>query len=684
MAAAMMAIALVALVTRIDVQDVDVHRFHRDTWWSWAATLSICATLAGRRRWPLRCLAVALLLMLPLELARHRDSVAFFALLIAVYSVAGYLPIRLAWRGIAMTVALHVALYARGTTIIGAARFVSPSFFVTAFVLGRLLHLGRARQDRAVEAAVERAAIAAETSHLKAADERLRMAHELHDVVAHSLSVIAVQAGIGVHLIDRKPTEAALALDAIRTTSRTTASELTRLVDVLRDGDSSHDDSAPTLLGIDALIEHIRSAGLTTAFTGSGDVSTVPMGVSSAAYRIVQEALTNVVRHAGRAVVSVTIHTRPEQVELCVEDNGRGLTPSIDAESVGGGHGLIGMQERAQMYGGSVRSGPRPGGGFRVQATLPFFSHSIPDNTPATAAVGPNEVQGLHEHRRNVPAWMWDAALALFMAVLVTVEVLVNNSSNSVGGFAPTHRWAWLPRIGCCLALVARRRYPSSSFVVIWVLSVVLATGGHKIGLIVFVMVIGLCTVVTYSTKPRAIAATIALYAAMAIMVRSKPPQVTATGATWISILFTAAAIAAYIIRRDRESRLRNLAEREDAADAQSRRTRLVMATERLRIADELSTIITRSIQTITEQAGTGSQMVEIDPVAARKALQEISAISRDSLNDVRRLLKRIRTENDPAYTPIVSPLSAPHGVGEISAERNASTMSVVSTGGVR
>jgi signal transduction histidine kinase len=652
-AASMVAIALVALVTRIDVQDADVHRFHQDTWWSWAVTIAVCATLVGRRRWPLRSLAVGLVLMLPLELARHRDSIAFFALVIALYSVATYLPLRSALRGVAMIAALYAALHVGGATVIIAAPLTGPVFFAIAFAFGRMLRLGHTRQERQVEAAIERAAAVAETADLRAADERLRLAQELHDVVAHSLSVIAVQAGIGVHLIDRQPAQAAQALDAIRTTSHTAAGELTRLVDILRDGGSPDGASAPTLADVTVLIEQLRTAGVSLTFTTDGDLDTVPAGVSLAAYRIVQEALTNVVRHAGRAQVTVTVRVSDDHIDLCVDDDGRGVTRALDPGSRDAGHGLIGMGERARMYGGDVRSGPRPGGGFRVRATLRHAANPTASEPATNSDLDSTIADIATPNRRRLPPWMWDVMLAILIAGVVALEIVA--AGPTVGPrYSPMHFWGWLLRLGCCVPLAVRRRYPTMSFAVIWVLSMALKIGGYQVGFVVFALALGLFTVGSYATPRRLGAAAIAIYAEMALTAASTPPELSAAAAVWICILFTAVAVAGAVVRRDRERRTADLAEREDAVVARSRHALLVITTERLRIADELSTIITRSIDTIAQQAGAGSQMVDIDPIAAGKALEVISAISRDALNDLRRLLKRMRTGNEPAiYTPI-------------------------------
>jgi signal transduction histidine kinase len=655
-AVAMVGFAVVVLVSRIDVEATDTYTIKPDTVWSWALTIGVCGALVGRRRWPLRSLAVGLVLIVPLELREQRDSVAFFALVIALYGVATYLPLRMAWRGVAMVAALYTALLALGSTTLRGGPQVGVILLATGFALGRMLRGGRLRQEREVEAAVARAAEAVEISDLLAADERLRMAQELHDVVAHSLSVIAVQAGIGVHLIDRQPAEAVRALDAIRTTSHTATSELSRLVDVLRDSSSVNDRSAPGLNDVTELTEHIRTANVPVALTTYGDLDIVPAGVSLAAYRIVQEALTNVVRHAGRAKATVTIRVTDDQVELCVDDDGRGAPPALDSQRRDCGHGLLGMTERAAMYGGEVRIGPRPGGGFRVQTTLRYFTDM---NTVEAAKpmAEPSGRRGTATSRRRPAPWMWDIALAGLMVVLATIDLATPDPTTIA--FTPTDGWAWLLNLSCCATLAVRRRYPTAAYVTGWVLGLILTVGDYRVGVVIFVFWIGLYTVAGYATTRRLVGASIGTFVGLAIIAWSRPPDLSKAGTVFLAVLFIVSAVAGYVARRDRERRTTDLAEREDAAERQSRQARLIIANERLRIADELSSIITRSIDSITRHAGTGSHLVGTDSIATRASLESISVISRDALNDLRRLLKRMRTETEPAlYAPIVPTLA--------------------------
>jgi signal transduction histidine kinase len=659
LAAAMVGAAVVALMTRIDVQDFDAFRFHADTWWSWTLTIAICAGLVGRRRWPLRSLAVGLALMLPLELDRHRDSIAFFALVIALYSVAAHLPRRLAWRGVAMVAGLYGVLTAGGVTIIRIAPVAGPTFFATGFALGRMRSRSRARQQRQVEMAIERAAAVVETADLSAAAERLRMARDLHDVVAHSLSVIAVQAGIGAHLIDREPVEAERALDAIRTTSATATSELGRLITILRDGSPPGDTAAPTLADVARLVEHIRAADVPVTLTVDGDVRLLPAGVSLAAYRIVQEALTNVVRHAGRAESTVTIRVNDELIDLLIDDNGRGSTTALDPSDRGGGNGLVGIRERAQMYGGEITSGPRPGGGFRVHATLQSSANAPDgdiDTSPTISRIAPPEPE---RTRPRLPPWQWDIMLAALMTVLGILDIFKSEPPAIGPQFAPADRWAWLLRVGCGLVLVARRRYPAVTLGAVWLLTIALALANYQLGVSIFILWIALYTVGSYASTRRLVGGGIGSFIGMAIVAWSTPPDLTASGAVWIVLLFAGAAIAGYVAQRDRRLLDNDLTEHADTATATARTALLNITNERLRIADELSTVLARSINSISVHAGTGLPDISHDLVAARNSLDAISTISREALNDLRRLLKRIRSETGPdSYRPAISSLS--------------------------
>jgi signal transduction histidine kinase len=221
----------------------------------------------------------------------------------------------------------------------------------------RLRRSNREQEERTAAAEAERAV----------SDERLRIARELHDVVAHAMSIVAVQAGVAAHIIDDQPDEAKRMLENVRRTSHEALDEMRRLLGVLRGGDAAL-APAPGLHDVDDLVDSMRSSGIPVSLAVTGTRVDVPGGVDLTAYRIVQEALTNVLKHAGPNVqVDVAIEYEPGTVRVEVLDDGRGAAVHAD-----GGHGLLGMRERVSVFGGELVAGPKPGGGFRVSATLPY------------------------------------------------------------------------------------------------------------------------------------------------------------------------------------------------------------------------------------------------------------------------------------------------------------------------
>ncbi len=208
----------------------------------------------------------------------------------------------------------------------------------------------------------------------RASEDRMRMARDLHDVVAHNISVINVQANTALHLMDRQPQRAREALTTINEVSRQALTELRSVLGVLRgvdEGRAGQDAPrapAPGLDRLDELAATMRAAGLTVRVERHGRRIPLPGGADLAAYRIAQEALTNTARHSGGSAATVRITYREDGVEVEADDDGG---PDRPAPRTGGGHGITGMTERAQAFGGWLRAGPRPEGGFRVQAWLP-------------------------------------------------------------------------------------------------------------------------------------------------------------------------------------------------------------------------------------------------------------------------------------------------------------------------
>ncbi|MEV7194202.1 sensor histidine kinase [Streptomyces sp. NPDC093510] len=230
--------------------------------------------------------------------------------------------------------------------------------------------LGRVRREQWAKERAERA----EAARRRADEERLRMARELHDVLAHSISVINVQAGVGLALLDSDPEQARTALTTIKAASKEALGEVRQVLGTLRAPGEAPRAPAPGLDRLPELVEQARSAGLTVDVTTEGAHAKVPPGTDLAAFRIVQEALTNVVRHSGSRHARVLVRHEKASLTLRIDDDG----PATSADAGGSGNGLAGMRERAAALDGTIEAGPRPDGGFRVTATLPLAAGRDP------------------------------------------------------------------------------------------------------------------------------------------------------------------------------------------------------------------------------------------------------------------------------------------------------------------
>ncbi|RGC69449.1 Sensor histidine kinase DesK [Micromonospora sp. MW-13] len=337
----------------------------------------LCAAPVALRRvapWPAVAAAVATL-ALPALLgpAPTTQSLTFVVL---TYTMAAHRPVRTA---AAATVVLWLPVAAVNVLapVDDAVLEVGPAYLVlnnlltavVAYAVGRAVHARRA----STEALRERARSAEQNQRSLAeqavADERRRIARELHDVVAHHVSVMGVLATGARRVLRRDPDAADEAIATIEDTSRATLREMRRLLDVLRTDAEPAADLAPQpgLAGIEILVEQVREAGLPVTLRTEGTPGPLEEGVALTVYRIVQEALTNALKHAGDATAVVRLTFGAAFLAVEVTDTGRGPGPVPDRI----GHGLVGMRERVGLYGGTLRTGARPGGGYRVYARIP-------------------------------------------------------------------------------------------------------------------------------------------------------------------------------------------------------------------------------------------------------------------------------------------------------------------------
>ena len=327
------------------------------------------ALLLGRRRYPVPTLFGVVAVTLAYLLIGYPYGPVVLSEVVALVT-AVVLGHRLAaWLSAAVLYFGHFA----GRFALGdePATTVGQAVGVGAWLLLVLIaaEVARVRRERAVEVTRRRE----EAARRRASEERLRMAQELHDVLAHNISLISVQAGVALHLIDERPEQARTALTAIKQASRETLNELRTALGVLRqDAGSALRQPAPGLANLDDLIARAGSAGIDVSIVTEGSPRPVAAGVDLAAFRIVQEALTNVVRHAGPATATVRVTYGRRELAVQVDDDGRGAVVAGAHGSPGSGSGIAGMRERATALGGTLQAGPRAGGGFRVLARLPI------------------------------------------------------------------------------------------------------------------------------------------------------------------------------------------------------------------------------------------------------------------------------------------------------------------------
>jgi signal transduction histidine kinase len=333
-------------------------------------SVGLCAPYVLRRGYPLIVFGIILLtagsqLVLGVGILPADTMLAF-----ALYNVAA----RFRWP-ISAPAAAAVALWVLLALVPEMDSNLSLPFLavVVAWTWGTTVRIRRDYVDGLKERARQLEQEKESRARIVAAEERARIAREIHDIVSHSLSVVVVMAE-GASLKARtEPERAEKAMLAVRDTGRNAFAEMRRMLDVLRDGEPGSHAPQPGIAQLGRLIEESRASGLPVEMTLQGEPVEVSAGVDLVVYRVVQEALTNARKHAGPSLSKVAVRLRYEgdSLEVRVADDGRGSGDRPGSEP-GGGHGLVGMRERVAAYGGKLRTGFRPGGGFEVVATLPI------------------------------------------------------------------------------------------------------------------------------------------------------------------------------------------------------------------------------------------------------------------------------------------------------------------------
>ncbi|HYZ78934.1 MAG TPA: sensor histidine kinase [Gaiellaceae bacterium] len=347
-------VLLVAVAIPASMLEVGGH-FWSETRLGFALLTSL--PLLARRWRPVLILGVVMAATIAEEAVIHRTM--HLPATLAVYTVAAHCPRSESIRAGGLAILLLFI------PLPGFVEWGPPIPAIAAWLLGDNLRTRRAYM-RELEARAERLEREQEESARRAAaEEQARIARELHDVLAHNVSVMVVQAAAANDVFDQQPERAREALRAIERTGRSALTELRRLLGSVRTARTEFAPQ-PGLAGLDTLVEGVRATGLPVTLQVEGELDDLPAGLDLSAYRIVQEALTNAIKHAGASLAEVRVRRTAEGVELEVVDDGVGRTGN------GQGQGLIGMRERASLLGGQVEAGPKEGGGFRVRATLPL------------------------------------------------------------------------------------------------------------------------------------------------------------------------------------------------------------------------------------------------------------------------------------------------------------------------
>jgi signal transduction histidine kinase len=354
---------------------------HNPGWWSFGPLL-IGAPIVVRRKYPAAVFWSIIAIGAFQVLTPSYISASDLAVPVALYSLAAYRPRRHSLIGLAVCllgagvaiIRIHpnAARDSRSLVVWAFAYCVLASPMVIAWVAGDSMQYRRSYYVELEEKARRLERERDQQAQIAAATERARIARELHDVVAHNVSVMVVQAEGAAYAMDSAPENTRKALGAIAETGRSALVEMRRLLGVLRAQDGEAERAPqPGIDQLEDLLEQVRTTGVSVEFTVEGVPVELPQGVALAAYRIVQESLTNARKHGGPAVSAcVGMHYNEQELRLRVRDNGRGAQAPTDGQ----GNGLAGMRERVAMFGGQLDAGPLAEGGFQVEAVLPYES----------------------------------------------------------------------------------------------------------------------------------------------------------------------------------------------------------------------------------------------------------------------------------------------------------------------
>ena len=330
--------------------------------------------LLVRRRHPLAALAGTVAPAFAYDVLNFPGGLCTIAVGVALYAVADGGHVRAGIVAIVAVVGGFLGigdLLGRGHVVDLVTALWFAGWLVASLILGETTRSRRAYLEQVEQRALDAERTREDEAARRAGEERIRIARELHDILAHRISMISVQSGVGAHLLDRDPDQARRALVAVNQASKEALQELRATLGLLRQVDGPEPRSpAPGLAQLEGVVAGARASGVDVQLDVSGSPRDLPTGVDLAAYRIIQESLTNVIRHARAATARIGIAYRRGDLLIQVDDDGRGA--GLRDETTTGGNGLLGMRERATALGGELEAGPLADGGFRVRARLPL------------------------------------------------------------------------------------------------------------------------------------------------------------------------------------------------------------------------------------------------------------------------------------------------------------------------
>jgi signal transduction histidine kinase len=602
--------------------------------------------LLARRRFPFAAPACVFAALAGMTFADSESTSGtpstIFALLFAFWVMGAQRERRPALAGLVTGLAAIVVIIERdpGLGYAGTSGhfLFAGGVWLAALVLQRRSHRAAELEEEAARLERERG----ERERAAVADERRRIARDLHEVIAHSVGVMTVQAGAARLLLAEEAEGAREPLVSVEETGRQALAEMRRLLGILRRED---DEAAlapqPGLARLEGLVAEASSAGLPVELTVEGERATLPRGVDLAAYRIVQEALANARKHAGPARARVTVRYGDETLELEIASDGQAA-----ASADGDGHGLVGMRERAELYGGELEAGPSQGGGYAVRARLPVEPARAPrhhreeprrSREDRTRASGPTAFGSLAAVR-------WFDALVVLLAVVSELEILI--------GSVPGPKLVTIPgALLYTLPLLLRRRFPFAAPALTFAAQAAVAFAGEEAGsaatgfvsLLLAFWVAGAAPALSHAV------AGLAVGIASVVVIGERDVGVELAQAGNAVFVFVAVWFAALVLQR--HSRRAGHLERRAARLERERAEREVaaVADERRRIARDLHDVVAHSVSVMTVQAGAARLLLAEEPERARAPLLSIEETGRQALGEMRRLLGFMRADEAEA-----------------------------------